>query len=95
MWASWVSSCPGSAPTTGLIHYHVGIPTAVMASFMLPLLELGGCQSHQLSKPLTWTKPHSTNAAPHPSAMASLHLTGGSSQDTGVVTAVCYCGVSL
>lgn len=65
------------------IHYHVGIPTAFMASFMLPLLELGGCQSHQLSKPLTWTKPHSTNAAPHPSAMASLHLTGGSSQDTG------------
>lgn len=35
------------------IHYHVGIPTAFMASFMLPLLELGGCQSHQLSKPLT------------------------------------------
>lgn len=85
MWASWVSSCPGSAPTTGLIFITMwGIPTAFMASFILPLPELRGCQSHQLSKPLTWTKPHSTNnAAPHPSAMASLHLTGGTSQDTG------------
>ena len=61
-----------------------GVPTAFMASFILPLLESGGCPSHQLSKPLTWTKPHSAkNAAPHPSAVASLHLTGGTSQDTG------------
>lgn len=61
-----------------------GIPTAFIVSFILPLLESGGCQSHQLSKPLTWTKPHSTDSAvPHPSAMASLPLTGGTSQDTG------------
>lgn len=62
----------------------LGIPTASMASFTFPLLERGGCQSHRLSKPLTWIKPHRTNnAVQHPSAMTSLHLTGGTSKDIG------------
>uniref|UniRef100_A0A8C6GR56 Histone deacetylase 11 n=1 Tax=Mus spicilegus TaxID=10103 RepID=A0A8C6GR56_MUSSI len=60
------------------------VTSAFIVSFILPLLESGGCQSHQLSKPLTWTRPHSTDsAAPHPSAMTSLPLTGGTSQDIG------------
>lgn len=65
-----------------------GIPTTSMVSFILPLLEWGGCQSHQSSKPLTWTKPHGTNnALPHPSAMASLHLMEAPPRTWGVVTA--------